>query len=272
MTTTRLNFRFGLFAFVLGAATALLPLHSKANSFHSYLGNNSSSPEKHYLIAQTDPDEAYDPFSDYSEFDEDSEEEADVNFFRNGRFLTVGLVGGYRSFTDNMAEIYTGGPIFGVTLTYFFDLRLAMSIGFQTGDHAVGFTASNKAYSYSGNVSISSINFDMKHYMNTQNVTRGLADLNPYFLAGFGEFYRTYTLTNYEGYSRDSTTGFDIGAGVEIPLMRKKAFLGIQGTYNFVTFNDENKSGIPDGGGTQKLDKKISGDFFNVLMILGMNF
>ena len=49
---------------------------------------------KSYLLAQTDPEEAYDPFTDYSEFDEASDEEADINFFRNGRFFTVGLAMG----------------------------------------------------------------------------------------------------------------------------------------------------------------------------------
>ncbi|MFN9068010.1 MAG: hypothetical protein ACK5V3_12335, partial [Bdellovibrionales bacterium] len=45
-------------------------------------------------FSQVDTEEAYDPFSDYSEFDEASDEEADINFFRNGRFLTVGLAAG----------------------------------------------------------------------------------------------------------------------------------------------------------------------------------
>ncbi len=43
--------------------------------------------------------------------------------------------------------------------------------------------------------------------------------------------------------------------------MRKKAYLGIQGTYQYVNFSDENKSFIPGGGGTEHLDKNIEGDF-----------
>lgn len=228
--------------------------------------------DKSYLLAQVDPDESYDPFSDYSEFDEDSDEEADVNFFRNGRFFTFGLAGGMRGFTGNFADTYDAAPDFGIFITYFFDLRLAMSLGFQTGDHAVHFTTNSGATPYTGNVSITSMNFDLKYYMNTQNVTRGLADLNPYILGGVGQFYRTYTIAGLDGYSRDSTMGFDIGAGLEIPLMRKKAFLGLQGTYHYVQFNDENKSMISTGGGQEKLDKNITGDFYSFLAIIGMNF
>ena len=39
--------------------------------------------------AQYEGDDVYDPFADYSEFEENSQEEADINFFRNGRFFNV---------------------------------------------------------------------------------------------------------------------------------------------------------------------------------------
>lgn len=227
--------------------------------------------DKSYLLAQIDPDEAYDPFTDYSEFDEESDEEADINFFRNGRFLTLGLMAGYRGFTGNFADQYGGAPAFGIYLSYFFDLRLAMSIGFQTGDHSVNFTTNGGTNRYTGNVSLTSMNFDLKYYINTQNMTRGLADLNPYILGGLGQFYRTYTITGLDGYSRDSTMGIDMGAGVEIPLLRKKAYLGLQATYHYVNFGDENKTRT-GAGGAEQLDRTLSGDFFDFSAIIGMNF
>lgn len=219
-----------------------------------------------YLIAQSDPDEAFDPFSDYSEFDEASDEEADINFFRNGRFFTVGVIGGMRNFTGNWKDIYGQGPTYGIAITYFFDLRSAFSLSFLTGDHSVKFDTN--LTQYSGNVSISSLNFDYKHYFNTQNITRGLADLNPYLLVGFGQFYRTYSLDNYEGSARDSTMGLNLGLGLEIPMMRRKGFLGVQGAYHAVNFSDENKQFV----GAGKLTKTISGDFMDLLLIVGMNF
>ena len=36
-------------------------------------------------FAQDEEGNVYDPFIDYSEFEEAGEEEADINFFRNGR-------------------------------------------------------------------------------------------------------------------------------------------------------------------------------------------
>ncbi len=235
-----------------------------------------SSPvlAKSYLLAQSDPDEAYDPFIDYSEFDEASDEEADINFFRHGRFFTVGLVGGQRDFTGNFKGAYSGAPTFGVLLTYFFDFRFALTFGFLTGDHAVSFNTVDLSggtnRSYAGNVSLTYLNFDLKYYFNTQNITRGLADLNPYMLGGFSQFYRTYTITGIEGLSRDATMGVDLGGGIEIPLMRKKAFLGLQGAYHYVNFADESKEFV--NSGTEKLSKTLSGDLYDVLVILGINF
>lgn len=221
-----------------------------------------------YLLAQSDPDEAFDPFADYSEFDEASEEEADINFFRNGRFFTVGLAGGLRNFTGNFAEQYQSGPAYGLILTYFFDLRTAFSLSFLTGDHSVEFTTNNKANTYTGNVSLTSINMDFKYYFNTQNATRGLAALNPYGILGFAQYYRSYSIDNFGADSRDSTMGVDLGAGLEIPMMRRRAFLGIQGTYHLVNFADESKNFL----GNERLDQRLTGDYINLLFILGMNY
>ncbi|MCB0410979.1 MAG: hypothetical protein KDD22_00530, partial [Bdellovibrionales bacterium] len=63
---------------------------------------NESSP---IWIAQSEGTDAYDPFADYSEFESSEEEEAYINFFRNGRFFTLGFIGGYRTFTETMGDI-----------------------------------------------------------------------------------------------------------------------------------------------------------------------
>ena len=241
----------------------------------NFLGNEARAetvksdwgPRPGLLLAQMNPDEAFDPFADYSEFDEASDEEADVNFFKNGRFFTIGLAGGLRNFTGNYARAYGGSPTFGIFLSYFFDLKFALQMGFMTGDHGVNFETN--VSKYTGTVSFTTMNFDLKYYLNTQNVTRGLADLNPYALVGLAQFYRTYTISTIEGFARDTALGVNLGAGLEIPLMRKKAFLGFQGTYRFVTFSDENKDVVSN---TERLNEKLSGDMWDALVILGFNF
>ncbi len=218
--------------------------------------------------AQSDHDEAYDPFADYSEFDEASDEEADIYFFKHGRFLTAGFAIGPRIFTENMASIYGPAATYGVYLSYFFDLRLALMMGFMVSDHKVTIETLPTG-SYSGNVSLTALNIDLKYYFNTQNVTRGLADLNPYALGGFTNWDRVYTLQDSDGSDRDSTVGLDLGVGLEIPLMRKKGYLGIQAVYHLISFADESGEYIFD---SQKMKRTISGDFIDLVAIIGLNF
>ena len=223
----------------------------------------------HQAFAQTDPDEAYDPFSDYSEFDEASDEEADINFFRNGRFLTVGLAVGPQIFTDGMAKAYGDGPAMGVYLSYFFDMRLAMSLGLMAADHNVKLKILTPGVNYTGTVSFNEVNFHLKYYFNTQNVQKGLADLNPYILGGLSQVTRTYSIAELLTKSKETLTSTDLGLGIEIPLLRRKAYLGLQVLYHFASFTDENKSTV---NGVDPLQYKINGDFINTQFILGMNF
>jgi hypothetical protein len=220
-------------------------------------------------MADNDVDDSYDPFSDYSEFDEASDEEADINFFRNGRFVTVGFALGMRGFTGNLNKLYGSGPTYGLFLSYFFDMRLALELGFQTGDHS--FEVSTASERLAGNVSLTFIHMNLKYYFNTQNVTKGLADLNPYILGGFSQVYRTYTLEGGDVPSREATVGVNGGVGIEIPILRRKAFFGAQATYRYVNFKDENNPIVNSQTGTN-YGIKPNGDSFDLLGILGMSF
>ena len=184
---------------------SLVCLSANASDGVGLLGDASWELEQSsrgYMLAQFESDDSYDPFADYSEFDEASEEEADINFFRNGRVFTVGFIGGYRSLTETLGEIYSPAPTFGLFLTYFFDLRFAMQLAFVTGDHTIDFKSPGGTR-VRGTASITSMGFDLKYYLNTQNVTRGLAKLNPYLTGGFSQIYRTATVTGQSAFSKE---------------------------------------------------------------------
>ena len=170
-------------------------------------------------------DDSYDPFADFSEFEDSSEEEADINFFRNGRFFTIGFNGGLRGFTDTLGSVYGSSATFGLNMSFFFDLRFAMQIGFLTSDHA--FSLKGPSEDIRGNVSYTDISLNLKYYLNTQNVTRGLAQLNPYLIGGFSQIFRTLT-TNTSGgsFTKDSALALNLGAGIELPMLRNKMYLG----------------------------------------------
>ncbi len=229
---------------------------------------NLAQAQRTYTLAQSDGDDSYDPFADYSEFEEASDEEADINFFRNGRFFTMGFLGGMRGFTGNKTKVFSSAPAFGLFLSYFFDLRFALQFGFTTGDH--DFTVSSPTQTIVGSVSYTATSFNLKYYFNTQNVTRGLADFNPYLTGGFSQFYRTITASNLEGFSKDPAMGMDLGAGIEIPMMRNKMYFGLQATYHYVNFKDDaNEITLTDGSPT---GVRPQGAIYDVLGILGINF
>ncbi|HPI40919.1 MAG TPA: hypothetical protein PLJ21_08945 [Pseudobdellovibrionaceae bacterium] len=220
------------------------------------------------LLAQNESDEFYDPFADYSEFDTENEEEADIYFFKHGRFFSVGMAGGQRSFTGNMSTQYAPNIAYGFFINYFFDFRFAFSLSYLTGVHKVKISTTTPN-TYEGSLTLSSINLDFKYYFNPQNFTKKLAALNPYIIGGFAQNTRTYSLATISDQFRDSAMGFNMGMGIEIPMMKKKSFIGLQGNYYLVNFPDESKKVFLE---TETLSKTIDGDYFQVLAVLGTNF
>ncbi len=235
--------------------------------------------------ASTEVDESFDPFSDYNEFEQDADEEADLNFFKNGRMLTLALQLGYRGFTEGFSQGYTPALIYGFQFTYFFDIQSALSINYVNGDHNVTFDSYNdaqlKSFSqhYSGTVNLQVLDLSYKYYFNTANVTRGLADLNPFMSLGAGYYIRTYNLSSFLPIEPDKVFGLKITGGIEIPLLRRGAFLGFQGTYHYVQFPDENKlfieeakAGAPGDVAQSPVSPRLNGDSFDVSVIVGINF
>lgn len=239
---------------------------------------------QHTFAQATEVDEGFDPFADYNEVEQTAEEEADINFFKNGRFLTLGLQIGYQGFTDGFSQAYTASPSWGLQFSYFFDLQLAASISYSISDHGVDFYSYNDAAltsisnHYTGNVNIQTFDLNLKYYFNTANVTRGLADLNPYILIGAGQFTRTYNLSSSVAVEPDKPIGFKLATGIEIPLMRHGAYIGLQATYHYVQFPDENNDRIAeDKAGSSDpvlspVSPRLNGDIYEIDTIIGINF
>lgn len=240
------------------------------NGDFSFTNQDTGSP---LLLAQWDGDDAYDPFADYSEFEETEDEEADVNFFLNGRLFTVAFAAAYRGFTSNLGGIYSSTTGFGLYLTYFFDLRFAVQLGFSSSDHGLSIQGTTPANTANGKVDITATSLDIKYFLNTQNVTRGLANLNPYVLGGLTQFHRTLNLSQEVTFAKDSAIGVDVGAGIELPLLRGKMYFGLQGTYHLVKFADESQEIILDGDSVNGATGIVpSGDIYTFHAILGINF
>lgn len=239
---------------------------------------------QHSFAQTADIDENFDPFSDYNENEQSAEEEADINFFKNGRFLTIGMLIGYRGYTEGFSQAYSPAVSWGVQFSYFFDLQTAVSLSYSTSDSAVDFNSYNDdaftivSENYTGTVNIQTFDLNAKYYFNTENVTKGLAELNPYFLVGIGQFTRTYNLSKVLAIAPDRPIGFKLATGIEIPIMRHRAYFGLQATYHFVQFPDENnerisedKNGFPEPV-LSPVRPRLNGDIYELQTSIGFNF
>jgi len=242
----------------------------------------------HRAIAD-DASDAYDPFIDYNEYEVEDEEEADVNFFRQGRLLTAGFLIGERGFTQGMGQLYSPSVTYGLYLCYFFDMRFALQFSFLTSTHTVsesgtGITqggnspGTETSWNLSGTMNLTAISTDIKYYFNTQNLTKGIAAFNPYVIGGFTYFQRVTTVSGQSDFGKDTAMGFDLGAGFEIPILQKKMYIGLQGLYQIVNFSDQSTQIEPcydpgqSGGYCVQTNAYPNGSVLTGLGILGVNF
>jgi hypothetical protein len=187
-----------------------------------------------------------------------------------------------RGYTDGFSQGYSASPSWGFQFSYFFDLQLATSLSYSISDSSVNFNSYNDAAftsvseHYTGTVNIQTFDLNMKYYFNTENVTRGLAELNPYMLVGVGQFIRTYNLSKSLALNPDRPIGFKLATGIEIPLMRHRAYLGLQLTYHYVQFPDENNDSIEEDKTPapvlSPVRPRLNGDIYELNTIIGVNF
>ena len=227
------------------------------------------------ISAPSHANDAYDPFIDYSEYDDNGDEEADVNFFKNGKQFTLHFVGGYRGLTGELgAKVYDPAISYGLGLNFFMDLRLAIQFHYILSNHNYEFndTLNNE---YEGSSNFHDLGLSIKYYINTQNVIRNLAKLNPYLLLGFSYVNRVTkaSTSNADTSSKlfDSTAGYgaNLGGGFEIQMSNKKFYIGGEAIYQLVTFEDEGTEITPLNNPT---GIHPNGDLWRVSALVGINF
>jgi len=221
--------------------------------------------------AEGDEEDTFDPFADFSEFESNPDEEEDINFFKNGRMLTVGFLGGMINYTGEMGQKHQSSFRYGIYASYFFDLHFAVQLQWIGTDSPVSYRSGT--YNLVGNSSLNSLGFAVKYFLNTQNVKKGLADLNPYFILGMSTYSRVIHFSEVSGGLSERPMGFNGGMGIELPMLRKKMFWGAQLTYDLVNFKDENKPFIyGDGVGPDVNYGTSKGDAWTLAGTIGMNF
>lgn len=232
---------------------------------------------KSWLVAQNTQQEteinAYDPFADYSEFENTAEEQENINFFQTGRFLTIGATGGIKLFTLNMANLYQIGPVYGGYLNYFFDLNFAIQFALKASTHSIALKTSS-GQNFVGAADFISMGIDFKYFLDKNLFNKNFYWLQPYFFLGVLNSKVTIvaTFTDQEGFYEDNGYGLNMGLGLEFQFLKKIHF-GLEYAFNFITLEQE---AIPLKLNTQNSRKNTNfrpyGDWMNINLLLGVNF
>ncbi|MGK5090106.1 hypothetical protein WDW86_21355 [Bdellovibrionota bacterium FG-2] len=188
-------------------------------------------------VYQSEEDDfATTPFTEYGEFNEQADEDADTKFLQFGRFFGVSLGLGAEGITGNRGLLWNGGfPLLDFKVHYWFDFNFAIDIGFFTVTH---FYETTEELGGHVDVPVFHIGADLKYYFDTKNLSAALSFANPYVLIGIGNFSKTENSYSKGTSDPDSGFGMSAGGGLEFVLKARKTYLEIEGKVHLVNFKD----------------------------------
>lgn len=200
-------------------------------------GQGGAGGDKAKVFQPEEDDFSNTPFTEYGEFNEDGDEEADAKFFAHGRFFGASLGLGFEGVTGNRGLLYQGGfPMVDLKLHYWFDFNFAIDMDIYYAKHfymdpdpSVGHV----------DVSLIHAGLDVKYYFDTKNLSSAISFANPYVMAGFGSY--TQSKSSFAANTTeapDTGIGMCLGGGLEFAISPKKTYLEFEGRYHIVTFAD----------------------------------
>ena len=240
----------------------------------SLLGLSLYTPQTY--AQSTTVDDGFEPFADYSEFVEANTEETDVNFFKYGRLLSLGVGLGQKTLTDKQRNLVDDSLEFSFFVSFYIAINFAFQAGYQTSSHDVFFEVKEIDSNFEGTTRHDNFFLHAKYTLNTQNLTKATARFNPYLIGGVSQFYRETRSPNIPFISaRDGAPSFDFGAGLERLFNHNKNFIGLQLMYHYVSFPNENDPILVSNqitGEDVDTGLRFKGDLWSMKLNVGFNF
>ena len=232
-----------IFSIILLSSYSIASTESSLNSESYFLAQNLND------ISVEDDLNVYNPSIDYLDFQQSEEEkEKDLNFFKDGRLLSVMAFPAYRYFFPEKS--FSPYLHFGGGLNNFINLNVSIQFSFTFGAHNI--------ISPTGTLGQSLFNTlytDMKYYWNRDRLVKMIAYFNPFVFVGGIVSQRSTTVYFDNKPVSASAIGFGgrTGCGIEIHLS-KKFFLGAQVSYEYISFKNRDKT---DGNVVRLLDESL---------------
>lgn len=228
-TSTSKYFIFLTLFFLIAWSTSSLSAYAEgAPDNKSAAESKTNKPE--------DDDYSTTPFTEYGEFNETNEEEADAKFFQFGRFFGVSIGMGFQFIDGNRGSLWQGGfPVVDFKIHYWFDFNVGLDLGFYTASQFYNTTVQGKGHV---NVNWLRVGLDIKYYFPTKNLSAAISFANPYILLGVGSFSKTENSNATQIPDTDASLGISGGAGFEFVVSPKKTYFELEFKANLVTFRD----------------------------------
>ena len=196
------------------------------------------------------------PFTQYGEFNEDEDEEADTKFLQHGRLFGVSLGAGYEGVTGNRGLVWQGGfPFIDFKLHYWFDFQVALNMGISSGSH---FFQAGATSGGTTDANLTRVGLDILYYFDIKNLAAPISFANPHVSVGGGAFTKTQTSQTSGGTpDSDVGVGLTLGAGLEFAIRPRKIYLAVEGRYSIARFRDT------FSGQFSSIATDLTGDFFS---------
>lgn len=198
------------------------------------------------------------PFTEYGEFNEQSDEEEDTKFLQYGRLFGVSLGLGYQIVDGNRGALWEGGfPVVDFKVLYWFDFNFSIDLGFGTALHR--YFANSGGL---GNVDVTMFKLflDVKYSIDTHNLAAPLSFASPFLLIGTGSIAKTEISQTKGTTETDASIGLFLGAGLEFVLKPKKLYIQLEGKALISVFKDTYTSKFSTGDGLADL----TGNFYTI--------
>ncbi len=245
---SKLKIFLTVLAFSVLASSALLSSSAFAVE-PSAAGGGGKAGAKVYQPEEDDF--ATTPFTEYGEFNEQADEDADTKFLQFGRFFGVSLGLGVEGLTGNRGLLWNGGfPMLDFKVHYWFDFNFAIDIGIFTVTHYYETTEDLGGHV---DVPLFHIGADLKYYFDTKNLSAALSFANPYVLVGVGNFSKAENSYSKGTSVTDSGFGMSAGGGLEFVLKARKTYLEIEGKAHLVSFKDTHATTFQTSNGIDDL-------------------
>ena len=193
-------------------------------------------PPESKLGKSEEEDYSSTPFTNYGEFNENQDEEADSKFFQYGRFFGVSLGLGAQIVDGNRGALWQGGfPMVDFKLHYWFDFQMALDLGFFTAQQFY-----DTAVKGLGHVDVNMVHVgvDVKYYFPTKNLSSALSFANPYLIAGAGSYSKTENSQAQATQDPDTSIGVCLGIGLEFVMNPRKSYFELEAKGHLAVFKD----------------------------------